>query len=118
MALRLVDDDHNVSLDLSLDPISREALGIQIQRCVSSSAINAFEARLVNHLLELVDPDLKPPTDKQLAYALSMAKNLGISVPAEALRFRGSMSEFLRRFADSYRDRNRVKPIDADNETD
>jgi hypothetical protein len=110
MTLRLVDDDRDLSLDLSLDPVSREAVGIQIQRCVSSPAYNTFGIRLVQHLLELVDPDLKPPTYKQLSYALSVARALGISVPAEALRFRGSTAQFLRQFAESYRDRSRKHP--------
>ena len=68
MALRLVDDDREVSVALPLDPVSREALGIQIERA-SRAPSNSFEVRLVRRMIELVDPDLQPPTQKQTAYA-------------------------------------------------
>ena len=103
MALRLVDDDRDVSVALPLDPVSREALGIQLERA-SHAPTNSFEVRLVRRMIELVDPDLQPPTQKQTAYALSIAKVIGIPVPAEALRFRGAMTEFLRRFSDVYQE--------------
>jgi hypothetical protein len=103
MPLRLVDDDREVSVSLPLDPVSREALGIQIERA-SRAPSNSFEVRLVRRLIELVDSDLQPPTQKQLAYALNIAKVMGIAVPAEAVRFRGSMTEFLQRFSDAYQE--------------
>lgn len=102
MTLRLVDDDLDISVPLPLDPLSREAIGIQIQRCASDRAGHSFELRLVKRLLELVDPDLQPPTEKQLAFAVNIARVLGVAAPAEAFRFRGTMSEFLRRFSDEY----------------
>ena len=105
MALRLVDDDLEVSLDLPLDKITREALGIQMQRCASDRSQHTFELRLVQRIAELVDVDLRPPTVKQLAYAINIAKVLGVSLPGEVLRFRGSMSEFLNRFSPLYKDR-------------
>jgi hypothetical protein len=106
MALRLVDDDLDVSLELPLDPVTREALGIQIQRCAfpSGRSTCSFESRLVEHLIELVDADLRPPTIKQMSYAIGIARSLNISVPGEALRFRGSMAEFLNRFSSLYRE--------------
>jgi hypothetical protein len=103
MALRLVDDDREVSLNLPADPTALEAIGIQIQRCVTTGSQNAFELRLVQRLIELVDADLQPPTAKQLAYAISIARTLDIAVPGEAFRFRGSMTEFLGRFSDLHR---------------
>ena len=105
MALRLVDDDLDISLDLPLDHMAREALGIQLQRCATSQHRHLFELRLVEQLAELIDSDLQPPTARQLAYAIGIAKSLDISLPGEALRFRGSMFEFLHRFAPLYRER-------------
>jgi len=105
MALRLVDDDLDVSLDLPLDKVTREALGIQMQRCAAAQSRHTFELRLVQRIAELVDADLHPPTLRQLAYAINIAKVLDVSVPGEVLRFRGSMSEFLKRFSPLYKDR-------------
>ena len=104
MALRLVDDDLDVSLDLPLDQVTREALGIQLQRCADTRHRN-FELLLAERIIELVDADLRPPSAKQLAYAIAIAKSLDISVPSEALRFRGAMFEFLERFAPLYKGR-------------
>lgn len=118
MAVRLVDDDRDVSLDLPLDPASREALGIQIQRCASNSTRNTFGSRLVEKLVEIVDADLKPPTERQVAFAIHLAKELGISIPAEALRFRGSMTEFLTRFGEAYRDRSPFKQPERESDID
>lgn len=103
MALRLVDDDRDISVCLPLDPVSREALGIQIERA-SRASNNGFETRLVRRLIEVMDSDLQPPTEKQLSYALNIAKVVGIPMPAEALRFRGSTKEFLERFSETYQE--------------
>jgi hypothetical protein len=105
MALRLVDDDLDVSLDLPLDEVTREALGIQMQRCATSPSRRVFELRLVERLAELVDMDLQPPTAKQLAYAINIAKALDVSIPGEVFRFRGAMSDFLERFSPLYKER-------------
>ena len=102
MALKLVDDDLNLCLALPVDAASREAISIQIQRSASNRSAHSFEMRLVKRLIDLVDTDLQPPTEKQLAYALNVAKSLGVAIPAEALRFRGSMNEFLDRFKERY----------------
>ena len=111
MALRLVDDDLDVSLDLPLDEVTREALGIQMQRCATSQTRRVFELRLVERLAELVDMDLQPPTAKQLAYAINIAKALDVSIPGEAFRFRGAMSDFLARFSPLYKERTDVSKM-------
>lgn len=103
MALRLVDDDLDVSLDLPLDQTRRQALSIQMQRCAAGIPRQAFELRLAARIAELVDSDLFPPTAKQLTYAVSIAKSLDIAVPGEALRFRGAMWDFIARFEPLYK---------------
>ncbi|MBT2117797.1 hypothetical protein KK141_17330 [Dyella sp. LX-66] len=105
MALRLVDDDLDISLNLPLDFATREALGIQLQRCVTPQSRHVFEVRLMERIAELVDSDIKPPTAKQLIYAIAIARFLDVSVPGEALRFRGAMFDFLQRFAPLYQER-------------
>jgi hypothetical protein len=105
MALWLVDDDLDVSLELPLDGVTREALGIQMQRCAAEQVRHRFELRLVERISELVDSDLQPPTAKQLAYAINIARLLDVPVPGEVFRFRGSMSEFLERYGQLYKDR-------------
>lgn len=48
----------------------------------------------------MADADLKPPTPAQVQYATDIARQLGIPLPPDALRFRGSMGEFIDRFAE------------------
>jgi len=115
MALRLVDDDRDVSLDLPLDEATREAVGIQLQRCVVDGDWRSFKDRLVERIVALVDDDLHPPSMKQLIYAIDIAKSLQITVPNEALRFRGAMFDFLQRFAPLYREKCRKVEVERRN---
>lgn len=95
MALRLVDDDFDVSLEIPVTSDFREALSIQLQRCATSEATAPFEWRLLLSLNESLDGDLQPPTRSQVSYATSIAKVLQISIPAEVLKYKGSMQQFL-----------------------
>jgi len=99
MALRLVDDDLDLSLDIAMSWETREALGIQLQRCLSTGTSVPFEWRLISSLTQILDADLQPPTASQISYATSIAKTLAISLPGEALKYKGSMIQFLSRYA-------------------
>lgn len=111
MPLRLVDDDLDVSLDIPVGFDAREAVGIQLQRCMTSGRNVSFEWRLATGLVEILDPDLQAPTASQVEFALRIVKRLGVSLPGEALRFRGSMSLFLNRHAATFRARHHVPSI-------
>ena len=102
MGLRLVDDDLDLSIELVLEPQIRQALVVQLQR-VAAGLMPAFEVRFIKQLYELIDADLQPPTSQQITYALAIAKSLEVSLPGEALRFKGSMSDFLNRYAPLFR---------------
>jgi len=93
VALRLVDDDYDMSLEIPVSNDFREALMIQVQRCAQEPV--PFEFRLVLSLAGILDGDLQPPTQSQVSYATSIAKALRIAVPAEALKYKGSMHQFL-----------------------
>lgn len=97
MGLRLVYDDLNLSLDLPGTPGITEAIGMQIERCLVPGTASGFTLRLVGQLMELLDSDLQPPSPQQLAVATLTARALNLSIPGDALRYRGSMSEFLER---------------------
>ncbi|GLQ91996.1 hypothetical protein [Dyella acidisoli] len=105
MALKLVDDDLDVSFEIPLNDEARYILSVQLQRASEAKLKPQFEERLCERLQELVDADLRPPTSKQVAYALDIARNLDVSLPSEALRHKGSMFEFLDRYAPLYKER-------------
>lgn len=110
MPLQLVVDESG-GIPIPLDDCVREAWMLQYDRATHAGAVDDFRERLAAcfavSLAECLDPDLKPPTDAQLTYAMAIARDLGISLPSEAIRFRGAMSDFLNRFADNYRQKRR-----------
>lgn len=104
MPLRLVDDDLDLSLDIAMSWNSREALGIQLERCLSTGTNAPFEWRLITSLASILDDDLQPPTKSQVSYALSIAKALAVSLPGEALKYKGTMKQFLNRHASMFQE--------------
>lgn len=108
MQLVLHDDD---AVSIPLDASVQEAWLLQYDRALHAGAVESFRIRLAQcfaeTLAECLDPDLKPPTPAQLQYATDIARQLGIALPAEALRFRGPMGEFIDRFSAIFRQRRR-----------
>lgn len=91
-------------------PVSRavsERLEIQLVRAGSSEAQVDFLQRLADQfevaLGATVDGDLRSPSGAQVEYAVAIARDLLISLPGEALRYRGAMQEFLDAFAPIHR---------------
>jgi len=107
MGLRLVDDDLDMSFEIPLAAEARRALSMQLQRHVGGEAKPMFETRLCQQLQALIDTDLRPPSARQIAYALSIAKALDVALPGEALRHKGSMFDFLDRYAPLFKQRAR-----------
>jgi len=106
MFLKLVDTDNDLTMEFPLDYAQREALTVQLIRLSDERRRHDFGTRLAKHLMnsvsDLLDADLQEPTDAQLGYAIAISKQLGISLPSDALRYKGSMHDFLSRYADLY----------------
>jgi len=110
MPLQLMIDDEQ-GIPIPLDDLTEEAWLLQFGRAEAQGAIESLSERLATcfavTLTECLDPDLKPPTEAQLKYAMAIARDLKVALPPEALRFRGSMTEFLGRFAEVHKLRRR-----------
>ncbi len=108
MQLVLNDED---TIPIPLDDFIEEAWSIQYARALHSGDVDCFRARLAHcfalSLADCLDVDLKPPTPAQVQYATDIARQLGVALPSEALRFRGSMCEFIDRFAEAMRQKRR-----------
>lgn len=106
MSLQLVFEDQ-WCIPILLDDRLREALDAQRERACQSDLDAAFIDRISSSvsqsLASCLDQDLKLPTDSQMKYATDIARELGMSLPAEALRFRGAAHEFIDRFATAFR---------------
>lgn len=110
MPMQLVLDDDS-GIPIPLDDDVREAWILQFDRASACDGVDVLCDRLAecfaHSLAECLDPDLKPPTEPQVRYATDISRRLGVALPAEALRFRGAMAEFIERFAELHRNRRR-----------
>lgn len=106
MDLRLVFEDRWV-IPVSLDARVQEALDVQRERALQSEMDEAFTYKLstciANSLAEFLAPDLQLPTPSQVKFATDIARELGISLPADVLRYRGAAHEFIGRFEEAFR---------------
>jgi hypothetical protein len=66
---------------------------------------NDFARRVVELITALLEGELLPPTDKQLKYAVAIARELSLELPAEVLQYREAMTVFLGTHAEQYRRR-------------
>lgn len=108
--MRLVLDDED-DVPIPLDDPTQEAWILQYGRALHSGCLESFQVRLAQcfaiSLTECLDADLKPPTSAQVQYATDIARQLGIPVPPDVLRFRGPMGEFIDRFAEVLRQKRK-----------
>ncbi|EIL90926.1 hypothetical protein AB7849_14115 [Rhodanobacter sp. 115] len=106
MLLQLVFEDQ-WSIPVLMDDRLQEALGMQRERACREECDLMFAERIstcfANSLEECLDTDLQLPTDSQVKYAMDIARELGVSLPADALRFRGAAHEYIHRFEDAFR---------------
>lgn len=88
-------------------PSMRHQYVVEYERATQAGSVSAFRERLAAcfaaSLTECLDTDLKPPTEAQVRYVMNIARDLGVVLPSEALRFRGAMTEFIKRFADTFK---------------
>lgn len=112
MPLQLILDDDG-GIPIPMDDTVQEAWQLQFDRAAHAGTLQGLRERLGNcfarSLAECLDADLKPPTDAQLSYATAIARDLGIALPHEALRFRGAMAEFIDRYAEAHKQRRRSR---------
>lgn len=99
MSLYLVAPGLDLSIELYISESVEQALSLQWERLKDRTARDAFCRRMTNQLDSVIpdslDWDIKEPTQAQVSYAMVLSKQLGVSIPSEALRYRGYMHEFL-----------------------
>ena len=66
---------------------------------------NDLARRIVDLVTALLEGELLPPTEKQLKYAVAIAQEHSLELPAEVLRYRETMKAFLGTHAEQYRRR-------------
>lgn len=111
MAIRIADDDGDWEMTIPMEIAVTEALRVQMARLQANDAnaqqlCRRIAERMAISILEVLDADLKPPTEAQVSYALAIARDLNVNLPGEALLFRGAMSDFLDRFIPLFNQRH------------
>jgi hypothetical protein len=83
-------------------PNSAQLLEQQLERISTPESQEAFTNALLLHLTRVLgtflDPDLRPPTEKQVTFAMAVSKRAKVPIPREALMYRYSMCDFLDKY--------------------
>lgn len=113
MSFQLVYGDHELTLSLPFDPHVEDLLLETLGRSTSSEEeANSFRRGLANRLVDAMTAALEckvvPPTEKQLKYAIAIARELSLQLPAEVLQYRDAMTAFLAEHATTYRRRKAI----------
>lgn len=116
MALYLVAPAIDLSIELQISEPVEQALAIQWERLHDRAARDAFCRRMTSQLdgviPESIDWDIKEPSPAQLSFAMALSKELDVPIPPDALRFRGSMFEFLEAHSRMAKERRESKRAD------
>ncbi|MEC9358662.1 MAG: hypothetical protein VX836_12440 [Pseudomonadota bacterium] len=59
--------------------------------------------RVVDLVTALLEGEALPPTEKQIKYAIAIAREFSLELPAEVLQYRDAMTVFLGTHAPEYR---------------
>jgi hypothetical protein len=108
VAFQLVYGDHQLALPLYFDDhVEARLLTLIQQRRDETTAQDPKLASIAKDISEaiaaLIANTTLPPTDKQIRYAISIARELSLELPAQVLQFRPSMVAFLGTHAARYR---------------
>lgn len=75
----------------------------QMARMVTEASQNALAEAMLKQLGrilgKLLDPDLRPPTEKQIEFATLLSRKFAVQIPRDALIYRFEMSDFIDRYA-------------------
>ena len=105
-SFRLVYGDYEFALPLGFAPEAEDALVALLRQAEEESRTKAdLEKKIVAAITSAFNGDPAPPTEKQLKYALSICKELGLQLPADCIQIQDSMRTFLTRYAPEYQRR-------------
>lgn len=106
MSFQLVYGDHDLVLPLALDAVAEERLiDLLSIAATPGSEGGDIARRITDAICTLLDCQIIPPTEKQLKYAVAIARELSLTIPPEVLQYREAMTVFLGTHAQTYRKR-------------
>lgn len=109
MCFRLVYGDFELQVTLPFEGHVEERLYRLITQGDISQEVdrsrNEISRRIVEHITMMLEGEMLPPTDKQLKYAVAIARELSLELPVDVLQYRNAMAIFLGTHAEQYRRR-------------
>lgn len=115
MALLLINPESDMLLILDAPSGVLAALEEQWRRLAQGAERDAFAARLSRRvaptIADCLDWDLRPPTDAQVNYAVSVARRLQLEIPSLVLQRRSAMGDFLDAHGVQLKTRTSRKPM-------
>lgn len=109
MSFRLVYGDHELSVEIPFEPhVEDRVLALLSKKSDKPGpdrAATEFIQGLVAIVTDMLERAPMPPSDKQVQYAVQIARTLNLELPAEVLQLRESMSAFLDEHSPEYRRR-------------
>jgi hypothetical protein len=114
VSFELVYGDRELMLQLHFEGHIEERLLELIRRADCFSPPHQARSDLANRIVEgitmAVEGTELPPTEKQIKYAVAIARELSLQIPAQVLQFREAMTTFLGKYAEEYRRRKGYSP--------
>jgi hypothetical protein len=106
----LVYGDHELSLPLHFETHIEDQLVEILGRSFNSddeerTVRKGLATRIVEAIEVALEFKVMPPTEKQLKYAIAIARELSLQLPPEVLQYRDAMTAFLAEHANNYRRR-------------
>lgn len=99
LLVQVIDLETGSVCDLTLSDHDDALLVLQrdrhIERGVPDDFARWLSSAISAALPDRVDYDLRAPSPAQISFATAMARSLGLALPADVLRYRGCMHEFL-----------------------
>lgn len=107
VSLSLVYGDHEIALPLLFEAHVEEKLIHLMDPSAESPtrerAQRELASRIVDVITSMLESNAIPPSEKQVKYAVAIARELSLQIPAEVLQHRDAMTQFLANHAETYR---------------
>lgn len=107
MCFRLVYGDFEFQLSLPFESHIEDRLFKILSQSEPSQTADRDRSDLARRIVSVVtavlEGEMLPPTDKQLKYAVAIARELSLELTPEVVRYRQAMTVFLGTYAEQYR---------------
>ena len=108
VAFQLVYGDRELALALPFEHhVEARLLQMLAQGCDEAATAGRKSPNLAREIVEaitaLIENTTLPPSEKQVRYAIAIARELSLELPPEVLQFRPAMTAFLGAHASRYR---------------